>query len=170
MTGTDKRAAMYARIQKHGENLLRIFPNATERDPVKLCKKLRPLEAAAHGVALRLCDGPQYPGGYDEADKLCDAILEKVNAILGNQPPTKIGAPCSCKRGQQRDNCPTCEGTGRVIDFKALRAVVPIRVNRDPRGCGLKIPEWWMTKNRPALAGDWGGNGLIAPDLTEDGE
>lgn len=32
----------------------------------------------------------------------------------------KTGAPCTCKRGVQRDNCPTCEGTGQVIDFKAI--------------------------------------------------
>jgi len=30
--------------------------------------------------------------------------------------------PCSCKRGQQRDNCPQCEGTGQRIDFAAIRA------------------------------------------------
>lgn len=35
-------------------------------------------------------------------------------------PPT-LG-PCTCKRGQQRDNCPQCEGTGQRIDFAALRA------------------------------------------------
>jgi len=29
--------------------------------------------------------------------------------------------PCSCKRGQQRDNCPACEGTGQRINFAALR-------------------------------------------------
>ena len=33
----------------------------------------------------------------------------------------KTGAKCSCKRGVQRDNCPTCEGTGWVIDFAAIR-------------------------------------------------
>jgi hypothetical protein len=33
----------------------------------------------------------------------------------------KTGAPCSCKRGVQRDNCPNCEGTGWIIDFKAIR-------------------------------------------------
>jgi hypothetical protein len=36
----------------------------------------------------------------------------------------KTGAKCSCKRGQQRDNCPNCEGTGQVIDFVAIRAAV----------------------------------------------
>ena len=33
----------------------------------------------------------------------------------------KTGQPCGCKRGQQRDNCPECEGTGQRIDFQALR-------------------------------------------------
>ena len=33
----------------------------------------------------------------------------------------KTGEPCHCKRGQQRDNCPDCEGTGMRIDFKAIR-------------------------------------------------
>ncbi|MBM4319951.1 MAG: hypothetical protein FJ125_08305 [Deltaproteobacteria bacterium] len=32
------------------------------------------------------------------------------------------GASCTCKRGQERDNCPRCEGSGRVIDFAAMRA------------------------------------------------
>ena len=35
----------------------------------------------------------------------------------------KTGAKCACKRGQERDNCPQCEGTGQVIDFKAIRAM-----------------------------------------------
>lgn len=36
-----------------------------------------------------------------------------------NQPTT--GARCTCRPGVQRDNCPTCEGTGWVIDFAAIR-------------------------------------------------
>ena len=34
----------------------------------------------------------------------------------------KTGARCACKPGRQRDNCPTCEGTGWMIDFAAIRA------------------------------------------------
>jgi hypothetical protein len=33
----------------------------------------------------------------------------------------KTGQKCSCKRGVQRDNCPNCEGTGWVVDFRAIR-------------------------------------------------
>jgi hypothetical protein len=32
------------------------------------------------------------------------------------------GEACACKRGIERDNCPTCEGTGKVIDFAAIHA------------------------------------------------
>ena len=34
------------------------------------------------------------------------------------QPTT--GAPCHCRPGNSRDNCPDCEGTGRRIDFAAI--------------------------------------------------
>lgn len=34
----------------------------------------------------------------------------------------KTGAPCTCRKGLDRDNCPACEGTGQQIDFAAIRA------------------------------------------------
>ena len=34
----------------------------------------------------------------------------------------KTGAPCACRPGIARDNCPACEGTGWRIDFAAIRA------------------------------------------------
>ena len=33
----------------------------------------------------------------------------------------KTGQPCHCKHGIERDNYPQCEGTGMMIDFKAIR-------------------------------------------------
>lgn len=33
----------------------------------------------------------------------------------------KTGGRCGCHRGVERDNCPNCEGTGWVIDFRAIR-------------------------------------------------
>ena len=38
----------------------------------------------------------------------------------GYQP--KTGQRCGCRPGVWRDNCPTCEGTGWVVDFAAIRA------------------------------------------------
>lgn len=68
-------------IERHGRNLLAIFPEATEKDPVKLCKRLRALENRGYTLALRLCNGPEFPGEED-ADKIGDAILAKVDALL----------------------------------------------------------------------------------------
>ncbi len=39
----------------------------------------------------------------------------------------KTGQHCSCRAGQQRDNCPQCEGTGWCIDFAAIRAASKAR-------------------------------------------
>jgi len=38
---------------------------------------------------------------------------------VGYQP--KTGERCSCKPGIERDNCPSCEGTGQKIDFNKIR-------------------------------------------------
>ncbi len=41
--------------------------------------------------------------------------------MKAQQYQPKTGAKCACRRGVQRDNCPACEGTGWVIDFRAIR-------------------------------------------------
>lgn len=33
----------------------------------------------------------------------------------------KTGNKCFCRKGIERDNCPSCEGTGLQIDFKKIR-------------------------------------------------
>jgi len=145
-------------VRKHGENLLAIFPNATERDPVKLCKKLRRLESEAHAFAMRCCNGPDWPS-EEAQDEDAEAIMAKVGQLLQFQRPG-----------------------------------VPVRINRDARGYALKISNEWLSEATEsafravgqfkrrcagrtaahnyhmALAGlhrDWGGYGIIAPDLTE---
>ncbi len=116
------------RIREHGMNLLRIFRKATEKDPFELCHKLIRLERAAGRIALRLCNGPEFAGGYEEVDALLDKILVKVNALLGNKK-------------------------------------IPIFINRDPRGCALKIQSEWMESHPVKIHRDWGGYGIIAPEL-----
>jgi hypothetical protein len=199
---------MYERIEAHGRQLLAIFPRATERDPVKLCKRLRQLEAKGARLAVGLSNGDIKQEDY-ETER--DVLVGKLNTLLGNareyQP--KTGAKCGCKRGIQRDNCANCEGTGYVIDFAAIRRappVVPVFLNGDPRGYALKIRDEWMHKaqtlrrdGEPVYTGpdpetwihrnhsfsvahalehegyrlepvqlhrDWGGYGILAPDLS----
>ena len=134
MTATESKLD---RIAKHGNQLLAIFPNATERNPVKLCKKLRRLEAQASRHTLELCNGDE-PGPHDEAwsDRHNEAlflILNKVHVLLGNTTQNK--------------------GT------------VPVFINRDPRGYALKIDDEWMREHNAELHRDWGGYGILAPEI-----
>ena len=125
MTKTTKRQAareaMYARIEHHGRQLLAIFPRATERDPIKLCKRLRRAELAANHNAVLLCNGDLQQEDYEV---LQDAISIGVCAMLSSPRPW---------------------------------------INGDPRGYALKID----LQPGEDLYRDWGGYGIIAPDLTE---
>ena len=132
-------------IRAHGQQLLAIFPDCTERDPVKLCKKLRRLERQGAAIALRLCNGPEYPD-YTCADTACERVLDRVRAILGGPMPLK----------QQAD--------------VTWAADVPIFINRDPRGYALKIDDEYMRANQIDLLTDWGGYGIIAPEFSGKGE
>lgn len=128
---TANRTAMYARIEAHGRALLELFPNATERDPFDICKRLRRLEAEGSRLAVERCNGEVDEA---EAEKRGDAILYRADIIL-------------CFRS----------------------AGIPVFLNGDPRGYALKIDDAWMRENAAdsRLHRDWGGYGIIAPDLTD---
>jgi len=132
------------RIAEHGRRLLAIFPNATEQDPVKLCKKLRHFEAEGQAIGVRLCNGPEWIDKYGHADpagadRECTLVLRKVYKLL----------------------------TGSFLAGHDGRSV-PIFLNRDPRGYALKIRDDWMRANNVQLERDWGGYGIIAPEITGD--
>jgi len=76
---------MYEQIQKHGENLLKIFPGAIEQDPVKLCKRMRRLESHGEQIALDYCNGVTSSDTYEAT---ADTLIGKANKLLGNTPPT----------------------------------------------------------------------------------
>jgi hypothetical protein len=50
------------------------------------------------------------------------AVFDESESMKAKQYQPKTGQPCGCKAGQERDNCPKCEGTGMRIDFAAIRA------------------------------------------------
>ena len=111
------------RVSKHGSDLLAIFPNATEQDPVRLCRKLRRIEAQGNYHAEQLCNSEHYCNKVDH-ESIGDRITQRVRTLLGSSRPW---------------------------------------LNQDPRGYALKVdlaPDERLHK-------DWGGYGIIAPDLTE---
>lgn len=121
-----KHDRMYARIQKHGEQLNAIFNTGIE--PIALCKKLFKLENAQHRAATDYCNGTLSEQAFDAQITRTKKALAK---ILGDRPENP-----------------------------------PIYINHDPRGYALKIDEAIMRERNLDLMKDWGGYGLIAPDLT----
>lgn len=54
----------------------------------------------------------------------------------------------------------------KILGFSAKE--IPVFFNGDPRGYCLKVNSEWMREHREyALHLDWGGYGIIAPDLSE---
>lgn len=79
MHNSDKRAKMYANIERHGARLNAIFNTGLE--PVALCKKLRRLEKQAHDLALHYCNGT---GGVttENWEVKTAPVLAKVRKLL----------------------------------------------------------------------------------------
>ena len=137
-----KKVKMYQQIEKHGENLNRIFN--TELSNIDLCKKLRRIERKAHHATTNLCNTNTLHlselnrfTGYDvkqateeEVDLFFDKIMDSVIKILGS------------------------------------RAKDCIFINFDPRGYALKIRDQYMKENNLNLYQDWGGYGILAPDFS----
>jgi len=82
---------------------------------------------------------PHCRNKHTEPDE--DALEDHIarahkNAAKAVEYQPKTGEPCSCRPGQQRENCPQCEGTGQKIDFAAIR-------NRNKTAqSGHKLMEW----------------------------
>lgn len=114
-----------AAIRKHGEQLLALFPDAAEQDPIKLCKRLRRLEGEAHRHAERICSDASYCNGGG-IEGIPARIAQRVAKLLGS---------------------------GRVW------------LNGDPRGYALKVD----LRDGERLNTDWGGYGIIAPEIGPDG-
>lgn len=121
-------------IIAHGTNLLAIFPNAKEKDPLKLCKALRKLESQAHAIAVRLCNGPEFPGGDDCVDRMTDTILDKANLLLGNiRRPDNAKLPVFINRDPR--------GYALKIEDTWMQAHHP-KLESDWGGYGIIAPEF----------------------------
>lgn len=75
---SQQKLGMYAAIEKHGKDLLKLFPNAKIKDPIALCKTLHRLEIKANRAATDYCNT-----GEQSAHDLGEALTDKAAAILG---------------------------------------------------------------------------------------
>ena len=76
----EQKKQMYQDIAQHGTNLLGIFPNAKEQEPVKLCKKLRRYENKATILTVAYCNGEE-PADFEQQ---ITAIKKSVVNLLGS--------------------------------------------------------------------------------------
>jgi hypothetical protein len=131
-------------VTRHGETLLRAFPNATEKNPVALCKKLRRIETSVAPIILRNCNEgvPE-----DEMDAATDKALARVGKLLGLD---KCGI-AFCKLFVSRDP----RGYALKLD------------NDDGTGWFSDWQKQQYAAKLPALHTDMGGYGIIAPDLNQ---
>jgi hypothetical protein len=114
------------RITAHGRELLKLFPDATETDPVKLCKRLRRIEAAAHQIGMRLCNDSGYSG--EEADDAALGVRRLLAKLLGNSGPPVI---------LNRDP----RGYALKIDSEEMKRFADSRLHTDWGGYGILAPE-----------------------------
>jgi len=70
-------------VEAHGKTLLQLFPRATIRDPVALCRRLRRLEVSARQLAEYWCN----IGTPENADQEETRIMSAVAAVLGAGGP-----------------------------------------------------------------------------------
>jgi len=151
-----KRNITTAMIREHGLGLIRFFgldPNLV--DPINLCKKLRRLENKAHRITTQLCNG--FP----------EHLLHLDNEVLEDYSKHLEVKLCRIE-GKVRDylwaNQPKLKK-----NFKKINAIF---INGDPRGYALKLDtetiKYFEELGEDFPHKDWGGFGIIAPDLTSD--
>jgi len=79
-----QREKMNEEIRRHGENLLEIWPDIKERDPIALCRKLHRLETKARQLSTAYCNGEVQ---METAHRKGREILKEVAKIVGKRPP-----------------------------------------------------------------------------------
>jgi len=131
-------------IIRHGETLLVAFPNAVERDPVALCKKLRRIQTAIDRPILDYTNG-ENGVTIEKLDVETDKALARVRKLLFGTEHANGGQVQLFINRDPRGY--------------ALKADDVWARNWNQARYAAKLP---------ALHTDMGGYGILAPDLTED--
>ena len=127
MNRNTKKEEMYGQIEKHGENLNKIF--GTGYANIALCKKLRLLEIAAHKIAF-YNGNVGYASAAEEAT-IIGKILDKVDKILGFR---KKGVPVFLNLDAR--------GYALKIDDDWMRKNHRVELCKDWGGYGIIAPDF----------------------------
>lgn len=131
-------------VIRHGESIIRAFPNCTEKNPVALCKKLRRIENSIAPTILRNCN-EGVPD--DEMEAACDKAMLRLCKLL-NGADSCLNWPAFINRDPR--------GYALKLSSEWTDAY-----NRNQYAPSQDHPF-----GRPIYT-DMGGYGILAPDLNE---
>jgi hypothetical protein len=123
----NKKENMYQQIEDHGKNLLAIFPDTKEKDPIKLCKKLRRLEKKIYYFIFKYSnDGINS----EQKEFECEKILKKVKTLLNTSDDSIFinqEDPCGYALKIERDKALSLcrEGKNIYLDFGCYGILAP---------------------------------------------
>ena len=129
----NKKEQMYQEIEKHGENLNRIFK--TSKGNIALCKSLRRLEAKAHKLATDYCNGENGVNS-DNWEALTTPILKKVCKLLNVKPSVNMCPDDSYPIKLNGD----ARGYALKIEDSYVREHC-LKIYRDMGGYGILAPD-----------------------------
>jgi hypothetical protein len=125
------------RIVNHGKQLMAIFPQARPHGPSKTAVSI-----------VSLC----------KQLRRLEVKAQAIGLQLCNGPEMSEGE-------QDKRVEAILDRVDKLLGFRAAK--VPVFVNLDPRGYALKIGPEYTREHNLQLHHDWGGYGIIAPDLRE---
>ncbi len=164
-------------IKRHGESLLMAFPNAIEKDPVTLCKKLRRIENSLTKPLTDYCNGDFDAGENGEKlDAVCDKAKLRVasllmitgvefDALIINRDPRghalKLDDNWTREYNDKARKIPKCCACG--CDTLACEGI-GAHSGKEQNKNALAIAEW---RKVGVIYTDMGGYGILAPDLNQ---
>ena len=159
-------------IERHGRELLALFPNAAETDPVTLCKQLRRIETAAHRHFELMCSDSDYYHEHSDPDGgedlKADRFAARANKLLGsdrvwvNHDPRGYALKVDLRQPKLKS----------FYDGQAWWAGPEDTPWVEPRPCfdeKWEAMQWARERYHERLHTDWGGYGIIAPEIGPDG-
>ena len=105
-----------------------------------------------------------------DAIALCKK-LRRVEVKLGRIMELACSSEAFClemgEDGVEKLTDKTLANLDKILGFK--KAGIPVFINHDPRGYALKIQSEYVAEQNLRIHRDWGGYGILAPEIGKDG-
>ena len=133
-----------------------------QKEETMSTKKERMMERIKeHGENLNVI----FPNAEKQGAELCKALR-----LLEGKASRNALLLCN---GCDMTTLHECENSLEALEARTRKLLgvgddFPLFINRDPRGYALKILDEYVRDAQARIHTDWGGYGILAPDLTDD--